>query len=84
MLGYGKAANVTFSSTYGYVPIPYAFDDVICEGTETSLEKCQHRDQVATLSYKTNIVNCTKIHDFDFRSQEIKLRNFDFELHRHP
>ena len=60
MLGYGRAANATFSSTYGYVPIPYAYDDVTCEGTETSLEKCQHRDQVATLSYKANIVNYTK------------------------
>ncbi len=46
MLGYGKALNATFESTYGGVTSPYSYDDVVCQGTEATLEECQHRDTV--------------------------------------
>ena len=50
MLGYGKATKATFESTYGSVTSPYSYDDVVCLGTETSLEQCLHRDTVKKLT----------------------------------
>ncbi len=55
MLGYGKALKATFESTYGGVTGSYAYDDVVCQGTEASLEECQHRDKVNT--FKNYIIS---------------------------
>jgi len=41
-LGY-TGGTTTYYSNYGSVPSVFAFDDVVCEGTETSIQSCDYQ-----------------------------------------
>ncbi len=43
-MGFSNALEFTVESKFGEVSSDFSYDEVSCEGTEKSLEDCQHQD----------------------------------------